>query len=106
MSPTNDPSNNSPWQYVFNTKVLLVGGEVGCLTLIIVLASVFGGLWLDNLLGTKPLITILLVFASAPFSLVLTVWIAKRAVMDITPLPPKGEAEKSSQSTEGETIGE
>jgi hypothetical protein len=106
MSPTNDPSKISPWQYVVNTKVLLVGGEVGCLTLIIVLASVFGGLWLDNLFGTKPLITVGLVLASAPLSLFLTVLIAKRAVKDITILPPTGEEEKSSQSTKGETIGE
>ena len=105
MSPTNDPTKASPWQNAFNTKVLLVGGEVGCLTLIIVLASVFGGLWLDNLFGTKPLITILLVLASAPLSLVLTVWIAKRAVKDFSTLPPAGEQSKN-QMTEGETTGE
>lgn len=101
MSPTNDPTKPSPWQYAFNSKVLIVGGEVGCLTLAVVLASVFGGLWLDNLLGTKPLITIILVLASAPFSLALTVWIAKRAVRDITPLPGT-EDEKTSTTMEGE----
>ena len=105
MSQTNDPNNASPWQYAFNTKVLLVGGEVGCLTLIIVLASVFGGLWLDNLLGTKPLITITLVLASAPLSLVLTVWIAKRAIKDMNALPPTGEG-STNQMTEGEMTGE
>jgi hypothetical protein len=105
MSQKNDPNNASPWQYAFNTKVLLVGGEVGCLTLIIVLASVFGGLWLDNLLGTKPLITISLVLASAPLSLVLTVWIAKRAIQDLNTLPPKGEG-STNQMTEGEMTGE
>jgi F0F1-type ATP synthase assembly protein I len=106
MSPNRDPSNISPWQYAANSKVLLVGGEVGCLTLIIVLASVFGGLWLDNLFGTKPLITIILVLASAPFSLVLTIWIAKRAVKDINTLPVDVEQDSSSQNAEGETTGE
>ena len=106
MSPNRDTSNISPWQYATNSKVLLVGGEVGCLTLIIVLASVFGGLWLDNLFGTKPLITIILVLASAPFSLVLTVWIAKRAVKDINTLPVDVEQVSSSQNAEGETTGE
>ena len=77
----------------FNTKILLVGGEVGCLTLFIVLVGVFGGLWLDNLLGTKPLITVLLVLGSAPISLFITFWIAKRAAEDIAHLP---KAEKTS----------
>jgi hypothetical protein len=106
MSPTNDSTKTSSSQYAFNSKVLLVGGEVGCLTLIIVLASVFGGLWLDNLLGTKPLITIILVLASAPLSLVLTFWIAKRAVKDIETLPPAGAQGSSNQFTEGDTTGE
>ncbi len=54
-------------------------------TLIIVLASVFGGLWLDNFFNTKPMITVALVLASAPISLVLTFWIATRAIKNINP---------------------
>jgi hypothetical protein len=88
MSPTSDPPKNTPWQYALNVKILTVGGEVGCLTLLIVLGAVFGGIWLDNLLGTKPLITITLVLASAPIALILTFWIAKRAAEDISTLPP------------------
>ena len=34
-------------------QALTVGGEVGCITLLIVGAAVFGGLWLDRLLGIK-----------------------------------------------------
>ena len=62
------------------TQALTVGAEVGCLTVLIVFGAVFGGLWLDRLFGTKPLLTVFLVLASAPFSLVLTFWLAKRAV--------------------------
>jgi hypothetical protein len=91
MSPENNPQQNSPWLVAFNSKILLVGGEVGCLTLIIVLVGVFGGLWLDNLLGTKPLLTVLLVLGSAPISLAITFWIAKRAAEDIANLPQAGE---------------
>ncbi len=83
MSQSNDPSSKNPWLLAFNMKTLTVGGEVGCLTLIIVLAAVFGGLWLDNLFNTKPMITVVLVLASAPVSLVLTFWIAMRAVKNI-----------------------
>jgi hypothetical protein len=85
MNQSGDPSSKNPWLLAFNIKTLTVGGEVGCLTLIIVLAAVFGGLWLDNLFNTKPMITVILVLASAPLSLVLTFWIAMRAVKNINP---------------------
>ena len=98
------PNDRSPeknyWSAVFNSKALTVGGEVGCLTLIIVIVSVFGGIWLDRVLGTKPLFTISLVLLSAPLSLVLTYWIAKRAVKDINPSPVTQT--KPDQSERGE----
>lgn len=80
MSQQNDSSKNNPWLSVFNFRTFAVGGEVGCVTLIIVLGAVFGGLWLDGVLNTKPLITIILVIGSIPLSLFLTYWIAIRAV--------------------------
>jgi F0F1-type ATP synthase assembly protein I len=78
-----------------NSKALTVGGEVGCLTLIIVLAAVFGGIALDKLLGTKPLFTVGLVLLSAPLSLVITVYVAKRAVKDLQP-PKDSSQDKNS----------
>ena len=96
MRPTKDKKPASPWMYAFNSKVMEVGAAVGLITIFIVLASVLGGLWLDNLLGTKPLITVSLVLASAPLSLALTFWIATRAVKDVRPLPP---AEKKTFSS-------
>ena len=87
MNPNNRSPEKNYLSAVFNTKALTVGGEVGCLTLIIVILSVFGGIWLDRILGTKPLFTVSLVLLSAPLSLVLTYWIAKRAVKDMNPAP-------------------
>jgi hypothetical protein len=84
MNLSGDPSSKNPWLSAFNMKTLTVGGEVGCLTLLIVLGAVFGGLWLDNLFDTKPMITVILVLASAPLSLVLTFWVAMRAVRNIS----------------------
>jgi hypothetical protein len=105
-SPNRDPSKVDPWQSTVFTKALITGGEMGCLMLVIVLAAVFGGLWLDNLLGTKPLFTIGLVLASVPISLGLSVWIALRTVRSNTPLPPAGDNTKSTLKEEGETTGE
>lgn len=96
MSPSNTPPEKNPWLVALDPKVLTVGGEVGCLTLIIVLVSVFGGIWLDKILGTKPLFTIGLVLLSAPLSLVLTFWIATRAVRD-TKSPSESDTENQGK---------
>lgn len=57
----------------------VVVGQVGCLTLIIVLAALFGGLWLDQQLNTKPLLTIALMIASVPVTLIAMFWIVRKA---------------------------
>ena len=104
MSQTNDPSNKPRNDYsALGAQALTVGGEVGCLTLVIVLASVFGGIWLDRLFGTKPLLMILLVIASAPLALGLTIWIAKREVEKYN---PSSATRAESKPSEGDTTGE
>jgi F0F1-type ATP synthase assembly protein I len=103
MIPNDRPPEKSNWSAAFNAKALTVGGEVGCLTLIIVILAVFGGIWLDRILGTKPLFTISLVLISAPLSLVLTYWIAKRAVKDIN---PSSTAQTSLNNRKEEKTGE
>ena len=86
----------------FNMKVLTVGGEIGCLTLVIVLVAVFGGIWLDRVFGTKPLLTIGLVLLSAPISLALTFWIATRSVKDMTNSPSgRAKSENGKEETSG-----
>lgn len=103
MKSTGDPSNKNIWLSGFSMKAMTVGGEVGCLTLLIVLLAVFGGLWLDKILGTKPLITVFLVLGSAPAALVLTVWVARRAVKDWKPSSTAKTGTKlSSQPLEGD----
>lgn len=104
MTPTSNPPEKERMPAaIVGTKFMVIGGEVGCLTLIIVLLAVFGGLWLDGLLGTKPILTLILVLASAPLSLVLTFWVAKRAIGDATRPPSAGS---KSSALEGEDSGE
>ncbi len=93
MTQKSPPPDQNPWMAAFNTKVITVGGEVGCITLVIVIAAVFGGIWLDRVLGTRPLFTVGLVLLSAPLALVLTVWIARRATRDLQPPPVKRQDE-------------
>ncbi|MEW5868686.1 MAG: AtpZ/AtpI family protein [Chloroflexota bacterium] len=83
-----------------------MGGEVGGVTLLIVFLAVFGGLWLDQVLGTKPILTVILVLASAPLALALTFWLAMRAVKDIQPPSQSGKHPGVSQgNTQDEKEG-
>jgi len=81
-------------------KMIAVAGQVGCVTLLSVLLAVFLGIYLDRVLGTRPLILILLVLGSAPLSLLLTYYIAIRATRQTGQPITKQE---DSEDTRGET---
>jgi F0F1-type ATP synthase assembly protein I len=66
--------------YLFNATTAVVLGQVGFLTLVIILVSVGAGLWLDQHFATRPLFTLILVLGSIPISLILTVRTVKRAL--------------------------
>lgn len=69
-----------------NKKNMLLAtllGQIGVLTLVIVLAAAFGGLALDARLGTKPWFTVGLLLGSIPISILLMVWIARKTVAKI-----------------------
>jgi F0F1-type ATP synthase assembly protein I len=76
-----NPGQSGESRKVVNQSVVLgaVVGQVGCLTLLFVLAALFGGLWLDNYFGTKPIITVVLMIASIPVTLVAMFWIVRKA---------------------------
>lgn len=77
------------------TLLIVVIGQVGCLTLAVILASVFGGLWLDNVFGTKPMFTLVLLFAGIPLSVFLMLSISRRA---LARLKEKYETEEKNTS--------
>ena len=89
MSPTSNQSDQKErdrTQYLFNLTLAAVAGQVGCLTLIIVLAALFGGLWLDQYFQTEsPIFTIVLMVASVPVTLVLMFWVVRKATARIRP---------------------
>ncbi|MCB0119351.1 MAG: AtpZ/AtpI family protein [Anaerolineales bacterium] len=64
----------------FNTLLVVVIGQVGCLTILVVLASVFLGLWLDSTFNTKPMFTLILLFAGIPLSVVLMLFVSRRTL--------------------------
>ena len=76
-----------------NLLIVLIG-QVGCLTLVIILASVFGGLWLDKIFNTKPVITLALLFAGIPVSVLVMLSVARKT---LARLKNQAEQEKNSQ---------
>ena len=86
MAQTEDKLRN-----IINTVLIVMVGQVGCLTLVIILASVFGGLWLDKTFNTKPLFTLILLFAGIPLSVLLMLAVARRTVARIKSNAEAGE---------------
>jgi len=68
---------------ILNTVLIVMVGQVGCLTLLIILTAVFGGRWLDQQLGTKPYITITLLLAGIPLSIFSMLYFARKAISRI-----------------------
>jgi F0F1-type ATP synthase assembly protein I len=44
------------------------------------MASVLGGLWLDKIFGTKPVITLVLLFAGIPLSVLLMLYASRKSL--------------------------
>ena len=81
---------------ILNTLLIVLIGQVGCLTLIIILASVFGGLWLDSHFGTRPVFTLVLLFAGIPVSIIVMLVVARRT---LARLKEQAEKEKDTETS-------
>ncbi len=80
---------------ILNTLLVVMIGQVGCLTLVIILASVFGGLWLDKTFDTKPVFTLVLLFAGIPASVFVMLIVARKT---LERLKDKAENETKTSS--------
>ena len=85
MSPTTDQSEKKRAQSAYNLTLATVAGLVGCLTLLIVVAALFGGLWLDRAFSTRPMFTIGLMIASIPVTLVMMFWVVRAVTSRLQP---------------------
>lgn len=80
-------------QYWLNLTLAGAAGQVGCVTLIIVIAAVLGGLWIDSLLNTRPVFTLILLVASIPVSLGVMLYTVRLLTNKIkSQLPPQKSA--------------
>jgi F0F1-type ATP synthase assembly protein I len=83
MNPSSQPPEKNRKQYTFNLTLAAVAGQVGCLTLIVILAALFIGLWLDQVFSTKPFLTVALMILSVPVTLVVMFWVVRKATSRI-----------------------
>lgn len=85
MDQSGTSSDKDQNQKKFNLTIAAVTGQVGCLTLVIIFLALFGGLWLDNALQTKPLFTLVFLIGSVPVTLILMFWVVRKTTAHIKP---------------------
>lgn len=91
MSQSGEKSNNDRSMRAFNLTLAAVAGQVGCLTLLIILFALFGGLWLDNRFDTRPVFTVILMIGSVPVTLIAMFWVVRKATSRIRPVSTEEE---------------
>ena len=100
MTPNSNQPEKDRAQYAFNLTLVAVAGQVGCLTLIVVLAALFGGLWLDSQFDTKPMFTVGLMILSVPVTLVAMFWVVRKATSRL-----EGSSGQESEAIQEEAKG-
>ncbi|MCD6400563.1 MAG: AtpZ/AtpI family protein [Anaerolineales bacterium] len=98
------PENDRKKQ-TLNLTIAAVVSQVGCITLIIIIAMLIGGLWLDAQFATKPLFTILLMVISVPITLVLMVFVVRKATQKMDLPNPKKVEMDDNPAQEDKTRG-
>lgn len=92
-------------QAAISTTLAGLLGQVGCLTLLVILAALGAGLWLDGRFGTKPIITLALVLGSIPLTLMMMVRVLTRGMerfrtaSGAAPAPARDEEEDRGTGT-------
>lgn len=97
MSENGDGSARNRAKYAFNLTLAAIAGQAGCLTLIIILAALFAGLWLDARFDSRPWITVIFMIGSVPVTLVTMFWVVRKATARLT----NSSADRSKLSQEG-----
>jgi F0F1-type ATP synthase assembly protein I len=92
-----DDQNKDRLQHAYNLTLASVTGLVGCLTMVIVIAALVLGLWLDKSFDTKPLFTLILIIGSVPVTLVVMFMVVNSATKRIKVDQPKKKVDISEE---------
>lgn len=77
----------------FNTLVIVLVGQMGCLTLVIIFLTIFAGIWLDNTFHTKPFFTLGLLLAGIPVSVILMIYVGRKSLAKFKSKPNSNQKE-------------
>jgi uncharacterized membrane protein YedE/YeeE len=96
------PSSRPPGRNQADLTMALAGllGQVGCLTVLVILAALGAGLWLDQRFGTRPTFTLALVLGSIPVSIYLMVRVLQSGM---TRMQPPARSEGQEDDIDGKT---
>jgi uncharacterized membrane protein len=103
MSQTGDQPDKKTALRSFNIALAAVTGQVGCLTIIIIVAAFFAGRWLDNQFGSEALFTVILMVASVPVTLVVMFWVVRSVTSRFAKLPGQNSNEPEEGIESGKT---
>jgi len=87
MTPAGRREKNQAGR-ALNLTLATVAGLVGCLTLVIILGALVGGLWLDSQFDTRPFLTLALMIGSVPVTLGAMFVVVRKATSKMKPPAP------------------
>ncbi len=87
MTPPDDQPAQDRKQFKQSLVLGVIAGQVGCLTLVIILAALLVGLWLDRQFDTRPIFTVVLMIGSIPVTLTAMFWVVRKATSRLEPVP-------------------
>ena len=99
MSQTGEPSDKKSSLRSLNLTLAAVTGQVGCLTVVIILVAFLAGRWLDNHFESDAIFTVILMVASVPVTLVVMFWVV-RAIIARFAKPPVQKSELEEEGTD------
>ena len=103
MSQMGDQQDKNLALRSLNISLLVVTGAGGCVTVLIILAAMLLGLWLDNRFGSRPWITVFLMVASVPVTLVAMYWVARKTTARFSPDRGKQPKYPEEEANRGQT---
>jgi F0F1-type ATP synthase assembly protein I len=94
----NQPEEDN--QNSFKSAVTITVIGVAVITFVVIFVALFAGLWLDKLLNSRPIFTIVLVIISIPVTILLMLRLVKVATNRIKPTQTKSSIEESHRGTD------
>jgi F0F1-type ATP synthase assembly protein I len=85
MSQTKLKDGINRKKYTLNLALATVAGQVGCVTILIIVVALIAGLWLDNRFNTRPIFLATLLIVSVPVTVIIMLWIVRSVIAHIKP---------------------